>query len=294
MKEKVNTHTFYCGQLTICPELGQIKTSTDSVRLGPINMRVLVVLLERQGSVVSRSELFDRVWKNQVVSDDVLTRCISDLRASLSKLSESTKVIETVPKKGYRWLPELTSQPLDLKIEANTEITQPNKKTDGKLNRGKKYLQMLVLACACLFVIAISSLWLLEKWIVSDLIKVALFPIKTVEWKVTPLAREADDLLRTKLLETKGIIFLSRRAVASSPRNPYPYLTREFGTHWIIEGQIRTHLNNFRISLSLVDARSATVAYSLTQDIKNEPAEVESFCLLFLSKVTSRLELNKA
>ncbi len=70
---------------------------TEDIRLGPVNMRVLVTLIKQQGKVVSRSELFDTVWENQFVSDDVLTRCISDLRALLAKHDTSQKWIETVP-----------------------------------------------------------------------------------------------------------------------------------------------------------------------------------------------------
>src|SRR5690606_16906441 len=54
--------------------------------------------------VITRAELFDAVWPNQTVSDDVLTRAVSVIRSQLTKLDPTTKFIETLPKRGYRWI----------------------------------------------------------------------------------------------------------------------------------------------------------------------------------------------
>jgi DNA-binding winged helix-turn-helix (wHTH) protein len=98
---------YQCGDLRICPSLGTITSASGaSVRLGPVNMRVLEALLAGAGDVVSRSDLFKAVWKNQVVSDDALTRCIADIRAELRTFSGQDNWIETLPKRGYRWLIE--------------------------------------------------------------------------------------------------------------------------------------------------------------------------------------------
>jgi DNA-binding response OmpR family regulator len=68
------------AQLSIDQAAGQVQAGAECIRLGPVNMKVLVLLLENAGRVVTRTEFFDRVWKQQLVSDDVLTRSISDLR----------------------------------------------------------------------------------------------------------------------------------------------------------------------------------------------------------------------
>ncbi|MBY0573308.1 MAG: winged helix-turn-helix domain-containing protein, partial [Undibacterium sp.] len=93
--------------LRVFPSSGQVQRQLEDIRLGPINMQVLVVLLNQQGQVVSRNQLFEQVWKNQIVSDDTLTRCISDLRALLGHHQTHAPLIQTLPKRGYRWLPEV-------------------------------------------------------------------------------------------------------------------------------------------------------------------------------------------
>ncbi|MBT5220599.1 MAG: hypothetical protein HOI35_14110 [Woeseia sp.] len=76
------------NDLVTCPEAGEIRNSFEEMaRLGPVNMRILEFLVSRAGQVVLRNDLFEEIWANQVISDDALTRCISDIRLELNKLS---------------------------------------------------------------------------------------------------------------------------------------------------------------------------------------------------------------
>ena len=68
----------------------------------PKAMEVLVELARDAGQVLSREQLLDRVWPGVVVSDQVLTRCISKLRQALGDPSSDSQIIETISKRGYR------------------------------------------------------------------------------------------------------------------------------------------------------------------------------------------------
>jgi predicted ATPase len=63
---------------------------------------VLRVLAERAQQLVSKQELFDRVWGGLAVSDDALTSCIQELRGALSDAARSPRYIETRHRRGYR------------------------------------------------------------------------------------------------------------------------------------------------------------------------------------------------
>lgn len=65
-------------------------------------MNVFKVLLENPGTVVGRSELMESVWKDVCVSDDSLTKAISELRRAVRDAGGSRPLIVTVPKRGYR------------------------------------------------------------------------------------------------------------------------------------------------------------------------------------------------
>ena len=65
-------------------------------------MNVLLVLARGNGNVVSRQEFFDTVWPNADISDEVLSRCIYQLRMHFGDNGRQHAFIATIPKRGYR------------------------------------------------------------------------------------------------------------------------------------------------------------------------------------------------
>ena len=78
----------------------------ELVPLTPKEFEVLLLLVENAGKVVEKDELLDAVWKDTFVEEGTLTRNISWLRRKLAD-GGNAKVIETLPKRGYRFLPEI-------------------------------------------------------------------------------------------------------------------------------------------------------------------------------------------
>ena len=71
---------------------------------GPVDLRpkcfdVLRYLIENAGQVVGKDELLQHVWPNVNVTDDSLTRCISDVRQAIG--DDGHRIIKTVAKRGY-------------------------------------------------------------------------------------------------------------------------------------------------------------------------------------------------
>ena len=93
---------FCIGECLIEPRQNRIKRHDAEVRLEPRVMDVLVCLAERAGEVVSRDTLNRQVWGNVVVTDQAVTNCISELRHHLNDDRSANRVIETIPKRGYR------------------------------------------------------------------------------------------------------------------------------------------------------------------------------------------------
>lgn len=91
---------------------GIISAGGRTVHLEPKVMEVLLVLAGRAAEVVLRQHLLDAVWGTRAaVSDEPLTRCIAQLRLAFADSARDPEVIQTVPKRGYRLLPAVTSLP---------------------------------------------------------------------------------------------------------------------------------------------------------------------------------------
>lgn len=86
------------------PKDGQLISKQKSLRLQPRLSQLLTLLLSNQGELLSRSALIDIIWKDKLVNEDALSRCIAELRAALGDNAASPTYIETVPKKGYRFI----------------------------------------------------------------------------------------------------------------------------------------------------------------------------------------------
>src|SRR5437763_16384690 len=82
--------------------LNTISQNGTSNRLEPKMMGVLVCLAEHTGEVVPKERLLQVVWPDTFVSDDVLKRSVSELRRVLRDDAHDSRIIETIPKRGYR------------------------------------------------------------------------------------------------------------------------------------------------------------------------------------------------
>jgi len=92
--------------LTIDPVRRHVAGPGGETVVEPLVMRLLVQLAERQGEVLPRRELFDRLWGNAQVGDDSLNRLVGSLRKALESTSNGAVEIETVPRVGYRLIAE--------------------------------------------------------------------------------------------------------------------------------------------------------------------------------------------
>jgi DNA-binding winged helix-turn-helix (wHTH) protein/Tol biopolymer transport system component len=91
------------------PSLNSVTGPSGTARLEPKAMQVLVCLAERAGEVVAKEQLLRTVWPDTFVTDDVLTRCISELRRAFGDDAKEPRFIQTIPKSGYRLIAGLSA-----------------------------------------------------------------------------------------------------------------------------------------------------------------------------------------
>ncbi|MGI9295456.1 MAG: winged helix-turn-helix domain-containing protein, partial [Pseudomonadales bacterium] len=92
---------FRLDEWIVEPLTSTFKRNGHTLHVEPKVMDVLLCLARNAGEVVTRDQLLRQVWANLVVTDEVLTRCISELRTALGDTSRERLYIRTVPKRGY-------------------------------------------------------------------------------------------------------------------------------------------------------------------------------------------------
>src|ERR1700727_3135856 len=88
-------------------ERGSLCNEHGEIELRPKSFEVLRYLVGNAGRLVAKEELLQAMWPNVTVSEESLTRCISDVRSALQ--DAESRIIKTVPRRGYRFTATVTA-----------------------------------------------------------------------------------------------------------------------------------------------------------------------------------------
>ena len=99
------------GPYTIDPKSGELRRDGVSVPLQDLPFRLLAALLARPGELVTRSELTERLWGSDTYVDSTagLNTAVAKLRDALGDNADQPLYIETVPKRGYRFIASIAA-----------------------------------------------------------------------------------------------------------------------------------------------------------------------------------------
>src|ERR1700675_1582311 len=105
--------TYRFGPYYVDIPAGQLRKHGAKIRLAGQPFEILVMLLERAGQVVTREEIQHRLWSNETFVDfeNSLNKAINKLRQALADSSEHPPYIETLPRRGYRFIAPIESLP---------------------------------------------------------------------------------------------------------------------------------------------------------------------------------------
>lgn len=103
-------HALTFARFRFDPESARLWTGKREIKLTPKAAGVLAMLIERAGEPVSKDELFERVWRGTVVTDDALVTCIQELRKALGDDARKPKYIETRHRRGYRFAADVSGE----------------------------------------------------------------------------------------------------------------------------------------------------------------------------------------
>src|SRR5882672_4482822 len=95
---------FEFGPFRLDPDALLLLRDNEPLRLTPKAVATLSVLVQNSGNLVPKSTLMKEVWPESFVEEGSLTRNVSDLRKALTGTTGAGVRIETVPKRGYRFV----------------------------------------------------------------------------------------------------------------------------------------------------------------------------------------------
>ncbi|MEL7185977.1 MAG: winged helix-turn-helix domain-containing protein [Pseudomonadota bacterium] len=233
---------FWLGDWQVIPLRGVIQGAEGSRKITPRAMDVLLCLARHAGEVVSRDTFLEEVWDGRAFSDDPLNRSIAELRRQLGDSSSNPTYIQTIPKRGYRLVANVTpiGEPLDREQRAGA----------------KKPLR--VFALAVLFVLAAIGTWHLTRSVVPDgRVDIAVLPFASLSESGKQYFADGvhEDLIR-ELSHGESFAVRSRTSTLQYRERlkSIPEIATELGVDVVVEGSVRQDGDTVRVSAQVIRA----------------------------------------
>jgi TolB-like protein len=236
-------------------------------------MEVLVCLAEFAGETVPKEDLIQKVWPNTFVTDDVLTRAISELRRVFEDDARGSRVIQTIPKRGYRLLapvngalPAASPETRALEVGADSARGESRRLWPAALGIGGAILLVTILATA-------DRNWIRERFSggkTPPIHSLAVLPLQNLSGdpKQEYFADAMTEELITELSRISALNVISRTSVMryKGSDKPLPAIARELGADAIIEGSVLRSGDRVRITAQLIYASKDTNLWAQTYD----------------------------
>jgi TolB-like protein/DNA-binding winged helix-turn-helix (wHTH) protein/Tfp pilus assembly protein PilF len=256
---------------------GELRKLGTLVKLQQQPFRVLALLVRRAGDLVTREEIRDEIWgaETYVDFDQGLNFCIKQVRAALNDQAVTPRYIETLPRRGYRFIAPVAQAagpwpPPD--AGATTHVEEPAR-TKAARRRLPAWL-----AAGALLVLALTLAVVVGRdrgpipVVNAARAKLAVLPFENLgsdpeqAWFSDGLTEEM--IAQLGRLQPERLAVIARTSVMRyrDPQRDIAAVGRELGVDYVIEGSVRHADGRVRITAKLIDTRDQTQIWTETYE----------------------------
>jgi TolB-like protein/DNA-binding winged helix-turn-helix (wHTH) protein/Tfp pilus assembly protein PilF len=267
------------GVFEVDLKAGELRKHGLRIRLQEQPFRVLTMLLERQGEVVTREELQKKLWNaNTFVDlDHGLNKVIGKIREALGDSAESPRFVETVARRGYRFLaevktgdsafvrsPELAAQSPPVIEAPAAQVHNSSEQTPRPAERKSPLpsLGWLISALVLLGLVVSLAAWRLHSanHPFPAIHSLAVLPLENLSADASQnyFADGMTDELISDLGQISALHVISRTTVMvyKHVHKPLPQIARELNVDAVVEGTVLRSGDQVRITAQLIEASS--------------------------------------
>src|ERR1700723_2373338 len=259
----------------------------DRVPLAPKGFDVLAYLVEHVGQVMTQDEILEALWPDTYVNPEVLRKHIQEIRKALGDRPDNPEFIETLPKRGYRFVALVTDEngvePQDAAMSLPPEEQATEKRVEAEVIRlavetspGDRTLWRLaiLLVLAVVAVAAIGAYFRPARSVAkassSNNTSIAVLPFadmspgKDQEYFSDGLAEQLiDDLAKVPRLKVVG---RSSAFQFKGKNEDLREVGRKLGVTNVLDGSVRRDGNHVRITAELIKVDDGVQLWSQTYD----------------------------
>ena len=256
------------------PGLNTVSNSGTTAHLEPKVMEVLVCLAGQPGEPVTKEQLLHTVWPDTFVSDDVLTRSISELRRVFADDAKDSRFIQTIPKRGYR----LIAPVVGVGEVSPTSPTKPPiaEHIPGTPRQG--HLRIFVFFASAILLLGVLARsrvidtkgWFPLKSSPPLIQSLAVLPLQNLSGDPNQeyFADAMTEELITELSRISALKVISRTSIMRYKKadKGLPEIARELGVDGIVEGSVLRSGGRVRVTAQLIYAPKDTNVWVQTYD----------------------------
>jgi TolB-like protein/DNA-binding winged helix-turn-helix (wHTH) protein len=272
----VSTHRVVFDRFELDLRAGELHKNGRRIRLQAQPFQLLALLIENAGQVVTRDEVCRVLWPGDtfVDFDHGVAAALNKVREALGDSADSPRFIETLPKRGYRFIGEIqrVSESLAAVETASAPAIGPARPETGSEPEGANLRQRsgvtLFAAIAVMACILLASVIYMRRSSgnpaasSAGITSIAVLPLENLSGDHSQeyIADGMTDELITELARTKGLRVISRTSVMQykGVHRPLPEIARELGVDGILEGSVLDQGGKIRVTVQLIQAATDT------------------------------------
>ena len=259
---------------------GELRRNGVRVRLQDLPFRALAVLLSRPGEVITREEFRQALWPPDIFVDfeQGISSAVMRLRDALGDSADNPVFIQTIERRGYRWIGPITSQPLEPPVQDEAPVAQPESRDfvaryeiGLTANARKRSSQLgLWLMVGILVVVALAGLFLWRRQRHTPISSIAVLPFDNLS---APSFDDAfsdglTDEIAASVSHLDGVRVAGRRSayVFKGKHDDLRDIGSRLNVEAVVEGSVQRAADRTHVTVELNRTRDGFTIWSQTYD----------------------------
>lgn len=256
---------------------GRLSGPDGEKSIEPRVMALLIYLINHHGQVISRRVIHDEIWQGVVVSDDALHYSIAKIRQAFGDDRKKPRFLETLPRRGYRWLvapvaPQLATHDRSSVAAPQKTTTQSNAQPRDPKRRLKH--AMLLFSCVAVFQLNHTPL----QAPASRDLQIAVMPVRVDNDTLVAEAEHITEGLTRNLAEYPALRVIGSasvlRAVADSASQADA--AHRIGADYYLTSRYRVNGQRRALSLELISTGGDRVRWGSEVIVENSASSLYS------------------
>jgi len=249
------TRVYRFGAFALDPRTGELADGAKKTQLREQPLRLLLALLEHPGDLVTREELVGRLWPDRtfVDFDRGLNKAVNHLREALGDSAEQPNFVETVPRKGYRFVAPVT-------CDGRAPIEPA---PDSKRQASRRLWPLVATALiACLGFVLVANVGRIRIWNAGraqyspQIMALAVLPLENLsrDPEQEYFADGMTDALITALAKVGSVRVISRTSIMryKATTESIRQIGRDLNVDAVVEGTVMRSGDHVRITAQLI------------------------------------------